>query len=99
MTGPSTAKSNLDCLRRLPDRLMRAFEYRTIHESISESLRIHSEFIAPSFNAAAKNDGAGYRNRGGAWESSPKGKEGTSKRSLSGEVGELGSRTQLDRYG
>jgi hypothetical protein len=37
-----------------------------------------------------------YRNRGGAWESSPKGKEGTSKKSLSGEAGELGSRTQLD---
>jgi|SRR5829696_3004521 uncharacterized protein with von Willebrand factor type A (vWA) domain len=99
MTGPSTAQSSLDCLRRLPDRLMRAFEYRTIHESISESLRIHSEFIAPSFNAAAKNDGAGYRNRGGAWESSPRGKEGTSKTYLSDKVGELGSRPPLDGYG
>jgi hypothetical protein len=59
---------------------------------------IHSEFIAPSFNAATKNDVAGFRNGGGAWESSPKVKEGTSKWSLSGETGELTLRTQLDGY-
>ena len=75
---------------------MRAFEYRITYEEIPDSFKIHSEFIAPSFNEATKNDMEGYRNRGGAWESSPKGKEGTSKKSLSGEAGELGSRTQLD---
>src|SRR5215218_10339036 len=96
MTGPSTAQSSLDCLRRPPDRLIRVFEYRIIHEFLPDSFRIHSELIARSFNEATKNDVAGYRNRSGAWESSPKGKEGTSKESLSGEAGELGSRTQLD---
>jgi hypothetical protein len=59
-------------------------EYRIIHDSIPDSFKIHSEFIAPSFNAVAKNDGVGYRNGGGAWESSPKRKEGTSIKSLSG---------------
>ena len=97
MTGPSTAQSSLDCLRRPFECLIRALEYRTIHESVPDSFQIHSEFIALSFNEATKNDVAGYRN-GGAWASSPKGKEGTSKKSLSGEAGELGSRTQLDRY-
>src|SRR5215203_900884 len=96
MTGPSTPQSSLHCLRRPPDRLIRAFEYRIIHESLPDSFRIHSEFIAPSLNEATKNDVAGYRNRGGAWESSPKGKEGTSKTYLSSKVGELGSRKQLD---
>ena len=70
---------------------MRAVEYRIIYEEIPNSFKIHSEFIAPSFNEATNNDLAGYRNHGGAWESAPKGKEGTSKRSLSGEAGELGS--------
>ena len=94
MTGSGTAQSSLDCLRRPPDRLIRALEYRIIHDSIPDSFKIHSEFIALSFNEATKNDVAGYRNGGGAWESSPKGKEGTSKTYLSGKVGEPGSRTQ-----
>ena len=76
MTGPSTAQSSLDYLRRPPDRLIRALEYRIIHDSISDSFKIHSEFIALSFNEAKKNDVAGYRNDGGAWESSPKGEGG-----------------------
>ena len=79
MTGPSTAQSSLDCLRRPLKRLIRTFEYRNTYDSIPDSFKIHSEFIALSFNEATKNDVAGYRNGGGAWASSPKGKEGTSK--------------------
>ena len=78
---------------------MRAFEYRITYEEIPDSFKIHSEFIAPSFNEATNNDMAGYRNRGGAWESSPRGKDGTSKTYLSDKVGELGSRPPLDGYG
>jgi hypothetical protein len=37
------------------------------------------KFIAPSFSGPKKKDVAGYRNGNGAWESSPKGKEQTSK--------------------
>ena len=96
MTGPSTAQSSLDCLRRPFERLIRALEYRIIHESLPDSFNIHSAFIALSFNEATKNDVAGYRNRGGAWASSPRGKEGTSKAYLSSKVGEPGSPTQLD---
>jgi hypothetical protein len=104
MTGPSAAQSSLDCLRRPLKRLIRAFEYRNTYDSIPDSFRIHSEFIALSHNEATKNDVAGsgyrgYRNGGGACESSPKGKEGTSIKSLSSKVGEQGSRTQLDGYG
>jgi hypothetical protein len=72
---------------------MRAFEYRSIYEEIPDSFEIHSEFIAPSFNEATKNDMAGYQNRGGAWDGFPTGKEGTSKTYLSSKVGKLGSPT------
>ena len=75
-----------------------AYFARLSTELFTKLSLIHSQFIAPSFNAAAKIDGAGYRNGGGAWESAPNRKEGTSKRSPSGEAGELGSRTQLDGY-
>jgi hypothetical protein len=52
-----------------------------------EIQKIHREFIAPSFNGPKEKDVAGYRNGNGAWESSPKGKEGISKnKCLSGEV-------------
>ena len=59
----------------------RGLEYRILGESIPDSFGIHSGFIALSLNEARKNDVAGYRNGGGARESSSKGKEEASKSS------------------
>jgi hypothetical protein len=91
----SMAQSSLDCLRRPPDQLRAQFA-RSSTELFTNRSPVHSEFIALSFNEATKNDVASHRHCGGAWESSPKGKEGRSKKHLSGEVREPGSRTQLD---